>query len=227
MESKNPITDLIDGLNIPKHLLIKTDTGAYTSKKVVSTLPPFLFQKSIKVIPSLPGELTEICLKTHTWMGESIKIGLVYNSPFWKKKGLSSTVFSNAGPITEMYDHSNFEASKFALKGFLSGAYASFTKNQRLEIILGQLEKYYGPQVRNFSDYEELLWEREPLTFSPYQEYIFPHQNNGNKVFRSFYMNNKLLISGTETSDLFAGYMEGAIRCSSWTARKISKILGS
>ncbi len=199
-------------------LLVKTSQGDFKAKKVVSTLPPFLFQNKIKVSPPLPAAFVDIANKTHTWMGESIKIGLSYSRPFWKEKGLSGTIFSNPGPIPEMYDHSNAENSTFALKGFLNGAYFSITQEQRLELILKQLEKYYGPQVREYLDYQELIWQKEPLTFSPYSDHLFPHQNNGNEVFRKPYLNDNLFVSGTETSAAFPGYMEGAVRSSQWVA---------
>ena len=199
-------------------LLVKTSKGEIKAKKVVSTLPPFLFQNKIMVSPPLPQTLVDVANKTHTWMGESIKIGLSYSRPFWKEHGLSGTIFSNSGPIPEMYDHSNAENSTFALKGFLNGAYFSISKEQRLDLILKQLEKYYGAQVRNFLDYQELIWQKEAFTFSPYADHLFPHQNNGNEVFRKLYLNNNLIIAGTETASLFPGYMEGAIRSSQWVA---------
>lgn len=202
-------------------LLVTTNQGNFKAKKVVSTLPPFLFQNNIKVIPELPSAFVDIALKTHTWMGESIKIGLSYTKPFWKENGLSGTIFSNPGPIPEMYDHSNAENSKFALKGFLNGAYFSITKEQRLGLILNQLEKYYGPQVREYLDYQELIWQKESLTYTPYADQLFPHQNNGNEAFRKTYLNNNLFISGTETSERFPGYMEGAVRCSQWVAERL------
>jgi monoamine oxidase len=202
-------------------LLVKTSQGDVKAKKVVSTLPPFLFQKNIEVKPPLPLAFVDVSLKTHTWMGESIKIGLSYSQPFWKERGLSGTIFSNPGPIPEMYDHSNAENSAFALKGFLNGAYFSLTPEQRLELILKQLEKYYGPQVREYLDYQELIWQKEPLTFTPYSDHLFPHQNNGNEIFRKFYLNNNLFISGTETSEFFPGYMEGAVRSAQWVAEQL------
>jgi monoamine oxidase len=204
-----------------ENLLVSTNQGNFKAKKVVSTLPPFLFKNSISVIPALPSVFVDVAQKTHTWMGESIKIGVSYTKSFWKENGLSGTIFSNPGPIPEMYDHSNAENSKFALKGFLNGAYFSITKEQRLELILNQLEKYYGPQVREYLDYQELIWQNESLTYTPYDDQLFPHQNNGNEVFRKSYLNNNLFISGSETSKFFPGYMEGAVRSSQWVSERL------
>ena len=204
-------------------LLVNTSNGTFMGKTVVSTLPPFLFQKTIQVSPALPVSLIDIAKKTHTWMGESIKIGLSYRSPFWREKGLSGTIFSNPGPIPEMYDHSNDENTKFALKGFLNAAYFTLSKGERLELILRQLEKYYGSQVKDYLDYQEMIWQNEPLTFSPYKDHIFPHQHNGNKAFSEVYLNNNLFISGSETAEAFPGYMEGAVRSAQAVFRKLVK----
>ena len=195
-------------------LKVMTNKGSFKAKVVISTLPPFLFTSSVDVQPSLPQAYKDISTNTHTWMGESIKIGLSYAQPFWKQDGLSGTIFSNPGPIPEMYDHSNFENSGFALKGFLNGAYFSLTKEQRLDMILNQLEKYYGPEVRGYIDYQEMIWQNEAFTYAPYKEHVFPHQNNGHEVFRQPYLTNRLFISGSETARHFPGYMEGAVRSS-------------
>ena len=199
-------------------LKVNTNQGAFRTNHVVSTLPPFLFLNTIKVSPSLPKELHEVAQNTHTWMGESIKIGLSYSDAFWDKIELSSTIFSNQGPVTEMYDHSNFEQDRFALKGFLNNAYNSISKEERLESIMKQLEKYYGPGVRNFLHYEELIWQYETLTYTPYEGHLFPHQNNGHKAYRNPFLHKRLYIAGTETASEFPGYMEGAIQ----SAREIA-----
>jgi monoamine oxidase len=193
-------------------LLIKTNSGDFKSKVVVSTLPPFLFKNSITVQPSLPSELLELAETTHTWMGESIKISLVYKQPFWKKDNTSGTIFSNVGPIPEMYDHSNNEEGLYALKGFLNESYFSVKKEERLELILSQLQKYYGEQARDFVFYEELLWKKEAFTSLPYSTPVVPHQNNGDALYQKSYLDNCLFLAGTETASEFSGYMEGAVR---------------
>jgi monoamine oxidase len=183
----------------------------YYCDKVVSTLPPYLFLKTIKTDPSLPNDITKIINKTHTWMGESIKVGLRYKVPFWRDKGMSGTIFSNVGPIPEMYDHSNKEDNNFALVGFFNGNYYTLSKKERKDMVLLQLEKYYGEKVYDYLDYEEKVWAQEPYTYIPYENHVLPHENNGNSLLRKSYMNGRLLLAGTETATSFPGYMDGAI----------------
>jgi len=190
-------------------------------KKVISTLPPYLFQYTIQTEPTLPADLLNLSKQTHTWMGESIKVALVYEQAFWRTDRLSGTIFSNVGPIPEMYDHSNVEDSHYALKGFLNGSYYSITKEERLERVLTQLQKYFGDQVRSYKSYHEKVWTLETHTSRPYQSHILPHQNNGHQIFRKGYLENRLYIAGSETSEQFPGYMEGAIRSAQFICEQL------
>jgi monoamine oxidase len=191
---------------------VSTNKQTWTVSKVISTLPPYLFYKKIAVQPILPSSLTGIMEETHTWMGESIKVSLTYEKPFWRDAGKSGTIFSNVGPVPEMYDHSNAEDTKFALKGFLNGSYFSVSKEERLERILAQLTKYFGTVVQNFLTYEEVVWQKEPFTFAPYTSPMIPHRNNGHSVYQVPYLDGKLWIAGSETARRAPGYMEGAVQ---------------
>ncbi|MEL6141057.1 MAG: NAD(P)/FAD-dependent oxidoreductase [Bacteroidota bacterium] len=202
-------------------LKVSTSNLQFKAAKVVSTLPPVLFAQSITVSPRLPKALIEVAKQTHTWMGDSIKVSLAYESPFWREEKWSGTIVSNVGPIPEMYDHADFTDSRFALKGFFNGSYYSVSKAERLEMVLTQLQKYYGNQVRDFLTYEELVWRNEPFTYSPYEQHVLPHQNNGHTVFREAYLGGKLFIAGSETAPAFPGYMDGAVRSGEFVAQTI------
>jgi monoamine oxidase len=197
----------------------------FSARWVVSTLPPNLFAKTIQTEPALPTDLSRLMTQTHTWMGESIKFGLVYRSPFWRADQLSGTVFSNVGPIPEMYDHANYEDDRYALKGFLNGVYYTLTPEERLTLILRQLRKYYGPAVDDYVAYHERVWPREPFTFTPYEQHILPHQNNGHPLYRQAYLGGRLFIAGSETAASFPGYMDGAVGSARWVCAQLKREL--
>lgn len=196
---------------IDKHLQLTGTGNNYKAKYVISTLPPNLFINTITCAPELPNKVSELCQSTHTWMSESIKIALSYDKPFWRQEGLSGTVFSNVGPIPEMYDHSNFQDNTYALMGFLNGNYHISQKKQRKALVLNQLRKYYGNIVDSYLNYHEQVWNQESETYFPYSKPILPHQNNGDQLYQQSYLDNSLLIAGTETAKSYPGYMEGAI----------------
>ncbi|PHN00693.1 flavin monoamine oxidase family protein [Flavilitoribacter nigricans] len=192
-------------------VLVQTADGEYQAQKIVSTLPPHLLVRSIAMEPTLPADLLEIAGKTHTWMGESIKVALTYEDPFWRNEKRSGTIFSNVGPIPEMYDHANVEDNLYALKGFFNGAYHATVREHRLELSLQQLRRYYGSAVDGFTRYEETVWPHEPFTFREYSGPILPHQHNGHAVFRQSFWDGRLMIAGSETAAAFPGYMDGAV----------------
>ncbi|MEO9484456.1 MAG: FAD-dependent oxidoreductase [Ekhidna sp.] len=204
---------------------IYTEKKRYLANHVVSTLPPYLLLNSVKFKPELPANIASLSQNTHTWMGESIKVGLYYDEPFWRASKLSGTIFSNIGPIPEMYDHSDFDNARFALKGFMNGAYYSMNKQERLDLILGQLRKYFGDRADQYIGYEEKVWRNDPLTFLPYQSDLLPHQNNGHPSFLKPLFDGTFHIGGSETASQFPGYMEGALRSALHIAHLLKKRL--
>ena len=193
-------------------LLVTTDQNQYLAQHVISTLPPYLLVNSVAFSPALPQDVMDVAQSTHTWMGDSIKVGLRFSQPFWRDQGKSGTIFSNVGPIPEMYDHANLEDDAFSLKGFLNGAYHAAGPEQRRKAVLQQLQRYYGDEILEQLNYEEKVWRQEPYTFREYTGYILPHQNNGHAAYQQSYFNGRLFIAGSETAQQFPGYMEGAVR---------------
>ncbi len=202
-------------------LVVNTQDAIFIADKVVSTLPPYLFAKTIQLQEALPDQTRAILQQTHTWMGESIKVALTYKTPFWRAKNISGTIFSNVGPIPEMYDHSNVEDDKYALKGFLNGVYFSLSKAERLALVLKQLRKYFGTKADDYLTYEEKVWCNEPFTFTPYASHVLPHQNNGHPLLRQAYWDGRLFLAGSETAHLFPGYMDGAVRSANFVAQQL------
>ncbi|MEM6699318.1 MAG: NAD(P)/FAD-dependent oxidoreductase, partial [Bacteroidota bacterium] len=203
-------------------MFIKTTTQDIDCSKVVSTLPPFLLLKTIDIQPNLPSSTQKIMQQTHTWMGESIKIGLHYKKPFWRAKNLSGTIFSSVGPIPELYDHSNFADNQYALKGFLNGSYYSLDKEERLTLILKQLRKYFGRLADDYLKYEEQVWSKEQFTYIPYESHVLPHQHNGHPIFGQSYFDGRFFIAGSETATTFPGYMDGAVSSARFIANSLA-----
>ena len=194
------------------NLIIKSETKEFTADRVICTIPPRLLMNTIEFSPSLPVELTSVANQTHTWMKDSIKFAVVFDTPFWRKNGLSGVGFSNVGPFTELYDHCTVQENGFALMGFLNGGLAELSKQQRETKVIQQLKKFFGDQVNNYICYDEKVWKKEQFTTLKDNQFIFPHQNNGHEIYQSAFMDGKFYISGTETSKVYGGYMEGAVR---------------
>ena len=191
---------------------VETNRRTIQAERVISTLPPNLLVSSIAFNPPLPEALVQVAHSTHTWMGESIKVGFRSEQPFWRAENSSGTLFTNTGPLTEMYDHSNAPDSAFALKGFVHPRFKGLTSEQRQQAIVTQLEALYGEAAGQLYGYQEYLWEEDADTYAPYPVQVMGHQNNGHRVYQQSYLGRRLLLAGTETATAYPGYMEGAVR---------------
>ena len=197
--------------------------NTYRCKQLIIAMPPKVIT-NIQFSPALPQALNQVMQLTQTWMSGSIKFAVEYQKAFWKDKGLSGTVFSQSGLVAEMYDHSNFEETRFALKGFLNGSVVSYTFEERKAKVIAQLKNYFGQQAEDFVSYHDKVWNDQYI--QPNDDTLLPpHYNNGHVLYAQSYMNNKLYFTGTETSTLFSGYMEGAIIAANSFADKVSALL--
>jgi monoamine oxidase len=193
----------------------------FVGSRVVLAIPPKLWAKRILFEPNLPADLIQIAEQTHTWMEDSIKIALTYKQPFWLAEGRSGTLFSNAGPITEFYDHCNSERSRYALCGFINSSYKELGDRERRALVIAQLKDVFGAKVEEFMDYQECVWSREENTFEAAEIPHYPHQNNGNQIFRQSYFGDKLVFSSSESASESPGYMDGAVCSANLTAKKL------
>ena len=158
-------------------------------------------------------------------MEDSIKIALVYDQPFWRYKKQSGALFSNLGPVVEFYDHCNASETKHALCGFVSSECKNYTFEQRKKAVIDQLTSAFGKEITDFKEYHESVWSSESSTHSFSETPHFPHQNNGNPIFNNELYNGRLIVSGTEISPHFGGYMEGAVYSANQTFKKLEGIL--
>lgn len=155
-------------------------------------------------------------------MQESIKAGVVYKEPFWKDHKVSIIV-SNQGPVIEYYDHSDSTNSKFALCGFLHPDSGNLKKAEREIRVIAQLKRLFGRKAEEYTSYEEVVWQNEKFTNANTGETFLPHQNNGNSIFQESLYGGKVLISNSETSPVYGGYMEGAVFSGNQLAKKLLK----
>lgn len=190
---------------------ITTDKKIYRTEKVIVTIPPQLVAQTIGFVPSLSDELTGTMESTHTWMSNAIKVGLTFESPFWRKKDLSGTLIAPNGPVIELYDHSERDESRYALMGFANEALRIHSAEKRKQKILAFLSSHFGDGIYDFQTYTEKDWLDDSFTSTSLSQSIYMHPDYGNAAWEKSYMNGKLLFSGSETSSTFGGYMEGAV----------------
>lgn len=202
-------------------ILVETSTGdSYVAAKVIICIPPQLAGASIQFSPALPDPVQLLLPKVQTWMAGAIKFVIEYPKRFWQENGYSGMLYSHAGIITEMYDHTNFPESKYGFTGFLNGGASAFTAEVRKELVIAQLTGLLGQGAASLSDYRDKIWTDEHI-ISGSQPIQRPHQNNGHPLFQQTFYEDTLMFCGTETSTEHPGYMEGAILSASSCFQRI------
>lgn len=198
-----------------------TEEEVFEGTKVVLAIPPKLWANKILFVPSLPDNLMNLARETHTWMEDSIKVALTYKEAFWQQENISGTLFSNTGPVTELYDHCNHERSSYAVCGFINSAYKNLTYKERRVSVINQLKSVFGSKAEDFIDYKECIWSEEENTSEAASIPLYPHQNNGNPIFNQSFFEGRLLISSAEVSPESSGYMDGAVYSANSISQKI------
>ena len=212
--------EMVKKVEVDGSKIIVTANQIFECEKIIVALPPKLALALIDFVPILPPELIEVAKQTQTWMENSIKVALTFSKPFWRENGKSGTLFSNVGPITEFYDHCNVEENRFALCGFVNSGYAPLPFSERKAKILKQLHLIYGPEILEYTDYNELVWANEKFSSNPSENPLFPHQNNGNPIFNKSFFQGSVFFSNTETSAVHGGYMDGAVYAANTVSKK-------
>lgn len=201
-------------------IVITTNNSIYKAQKLICTIPPRIISR-IEFSPSLPKKVIQIMNNTHTWMSNAMKVGLTFTTPFWREKDLSGTLIGQVGAVTELYDHSDYKEKEFALMGFINEGLRDVTPYERKTRILEHLQKYLGKEVLEHTSYQEKDWSQDKNTACERIKSIYMSPRYGDPIFREWYLNDKILFSGAETSPIYGGYMDGAIYSGLQAAKNI------
>ncbi|MEW2013036.1 MULTISPECIES: flavin monoamine oxidase family protein [Microbacterium] len=164
-------------LNRPVRTLEWSDAGVTAhaegltvrARSAILALAPVLYHR-ISFEPPMPRLQHQ--MHQHLSMGFVIKVHAVYETPFWREKGLSGTAFSPYEICHEAYDNTNHEDPRGTLVGFVSDRNADdmfrLTAEERKERILESLSHYYGPEAKDPVVYYESDWGTEEWTRGAY-----------------------------------------------------------
>ena len=179
----------------------------------VVAVPPRLVSAGIAFSSPLPEPVREALEGTPTWMATAVKCIAVYERPFWRAAGCSGQAFSRVGPLIEVHDACTADGSVAALWGFVSAdhVFRDLEVEERREAVFAQLGRLFGPQGADPLRYLERDWSDDPYTNDMVVWFGDPLAY-GNPAFAEPVYGGRLLWAGTETADVGAGHMEGAIR---------------
>jgi monoamine oxidase len=196
--------------------------GPVHAKKVVVAMPPPL-TKRITFTPPLPKARQNLINGLQIpAIGKGIPI---YSTPFWRKtEDLNAQVVSDSGSTRATFDSSPPDASYGAILGFILGddmrALDKVSAAEAQKRLVQDYVKYFGPQAGNFTEFVLQRWDLEewskggPVAIAPPGVL----KANGPALRKSF---EGIHFAGTETSEYWTGFMDGAIRSGERVAKEI------
>ena len=157
-------------------------------------------------------------------MGSYAKVDAVYERPFWREEGLTGQAVSVNGPIRVTFDSTPVEGSPGVLLGFIGGTDArgwyGFPAEQRRQAVLDNLANYFGEQARNPLQYVENAWADDAFSRGDPVAGLPPGVllDFGTALRAPV---GRIHWAGTETSDFWVGYMDGAVRSGERAAKEV------
>jgi monoamine oxidase len=160
--------------------------------------------------------------------GNMVKAQAVFERPFWRDKGLNGMVVSDAAPAGTTYDNTPQSGGPGVILGFIAGKqgapYRARTPDQRRQAFLEGLAPALGDEAMQATGYFEVDWAAEAWTRGCPTGLTTPGAlAKYGKALRKPV--GRLHWAGTETSDYWVGYMDGAVRAGERAAKEVRKLL--
>ena len=199
--------------------------GELSARRAVVAVPPAVIPR-IAFDPPLSGRRVHLHAKMPP--GYVIKCMARYERPFWRDEGLSGQAASPSRPLAITFDNSPRDGSCGVMLGFLEGAHgrraAALSPVERRALVLGDLAAYFGPQALDALEYVEQDWAAVEWIRGGYGAHLGPGVWTG---YGSLLREPEGLVhwAGSETSAVWNGYMDGAIRSGERAAAEVAAAL--
>jgi len=197
------------------------DGGLVEADRAIVALPPTLAGR-IRYSPPLPPLRDQLTQQVP--MGYVIKVQIAYSEPFWRAEGLSGSVFSAEDEVGVIFDNSPPDLRCGVLLGFMEGRHArraaKLHSRERKGLVLSVFEKFFGPRAAAPDEYVERDWAAEEWSRGCYGGRFGTGVWTGyGEALREPV--GRIHWAGTETSEVWNGYMDGAIRSGERAAREV------
>ena len=191
---------------------VETEQKQLSASRVVVAVPPILLSE-IDFRPKPPEPLQR--WHQNLSPGRVIKCFAVYERPFWRDDGYSGSAVGDKPPLHVAFDGTSPQGQKAILLGFIEGREADTwlarSLEERRDAVLACLTAFFGPKAKQPIQYVDHCWVNEPWSRGCYAGMVRPGiwtstHPDWQKPF------GRLHWAGTETSSIWNGYIEGAVR---------------
>jgi monoamine oxidase len=204
-----------------KGVTVISDRATVKAKHVIVAIPPTLAGR-IEYSPLLPFQRDQ--LTQRYGQGALTKVAAVYDKPFWRDKGFNGTGLSADGLVSATFDDSPPGGTPGIVFGFVGGdkcrAYAKMSKTDRKAAVLAEFAQFWGSEALKPTEYFETTWAGEHWTRGcpvgiPATGALLAY---GDRLRAPV---GRIHWAGTETSNYWNGYMDGAVRSGERTSKEV------
>ncbi len=204
---------------------VESDRGRWRCREVIVAIAPTLAGR-IDYEPALPALRDQLTQRVP--QGSVIKFEAVYPMPFWRGAGLNGYSNSDRGPVQFTYDNSPPEGRPGVLLGFVCGEDArrlgQLGPAGRRRQVLAAFGRLFGPAAGRPRTLIEHNWSAERWTRGCYAGYLPPGVwTDYGRALRDPV--DRIHWAGTETAEVFCGYMDGAVRSGERAAAEVRRRL--
>ncbi|KVM95318.1 amine oxidase [Burkholderia stagnalis] len=188
---------------------VQTDQGVVRARRVIVALNPALCNQ-IAFDPPLPEGRSQLQKR---WPANAPmrKTVHVYERPFWRDDGYCGQIYQVGGPVFLAYDNSPPDGSVGVLSAFVAPGALPSERNAAERTLSAIYAKAFGDKALRPTQFHDFDWGRvDPWTL----QCIHPIPPGFWTKWGKFLQPEvgRLIWSGTETADIWAGSMDGAVR---------------
>ncbi|MDX6643707.1 MAG: monoamine oxidase [Solirubrobacteraceae bacterium] len=202
---------------------VVSDRLAVNAKRVIIAMPPTVTER-IAYSPAMPTVRQQLTKRMP--QGTLIKAAAVYPRAFWRDQGLTGQAFvpDGYGPVQATFDDSPESGTPGVIFGFIGGdearKHVQRSDSARRAAVLAQYADFFGPQGGQPTQYFETDWSTEEWSRG------CPVAIPGPNVLTTYGRALRAPVghihwAGTETSNYWNGYMDGAVRSGERAAREV------
>ena len=204
---------------------VRSDGATVRARRAIVAIPPTLAGR-IAYEPAMPAVRDGLCQRMA--QGSVVKCMAIYDTPFWRERGLSGQLTSTRGPVSVGFDNSPPDGSPGVLLAFLEGRAAregaALDDRARREAVLVSLARAFGPEARRPRDYVDKAWPNDPWARGCYGGFMPPGGwlDHGPALRAPI---GPIHWAGAETATVWNGYMDGAVSSGRRAAREVMDAL--
>jgi monoamine oxidase len=206
----------------PQGVVVEADGLSVNAQHIILALPPVLIP-DIRFEPDLPLRKKQLLQKMS--MGIVGKVLALYPKPFWRSHGYSGQVVADEhAPFQTLFDASPAHAETGVLMAFCIADRARdfFSREEadRKKLTLEYFARYFGEEAATPLHYVDHCWANEAWSQGCYAG-LYPTGAWTNFQDTLAAPVGPIHFAGTETSKVWYGYIEGAVRAGERAAQEV------